>query len=121
MAEYHEELNPPPPGCATGLDSQEVVVAIKDPANEREQIQARYIYLGYLHIHLHIYLHTYLPAQSVIFYLFDLWLILRCWVLKSLLDQTISRHSVVKVCVSDRTWQCYDCSVHLASQQGCDW
>ena len=40
--EYHEELNPPPEGSATGVGKQEKVLSVSDSSNEQDQLQHRY-------------------------------------------------------------------------------
>ena len=41
--EHHEEFNPPPEGGYTGIQTQAKVEQVLDPANEREQVQTRFV------------------------------------------------------------------------------
>ena len=40
---YHEEFKPPPEGAATGVNKQEKVIPVEDPAHDQDQIQHRSI------------------------------------------------------------------------------
>lgn len=39
--EFHEEFNPPPEGCYTGLQSKNKVNPVVDTSNDKEQAQIR--------------------------------------------------------------------------------
>ena len=40
---YHQQFNPPPEGSHTGLNKVETIEPVKDPSNDMEQIQHRFI------------------------------------------------------------------------------